>query len=366
MLAFGGSVPFSMEDDEKLDIHGSSLPIDVFSRLIVDNDFDSTIDALRKIDVTLPEIGSAKKMDYNGYEFPADGELVTPISEITKISLKPEKGREFINRGALVAAYDESLFGFDSLEGSAFFFSHALVILGEKDYVPVTYLMFNFYTRSQEIVERSERIKFSSDPSRDSKKDCAVGRVEFLLSQTPPNSVLLIDGPLIAGDAYTSVINAYERFGQENIMPVYFVKNSSSNMVTDNIDELRNKYHSDLHWAYNYLKPGERTSFFQYADRNNSVNSKVFCYLKAFNGSPQRVEMHSETYHKYQETTPEVMDMVQYLLICQGHAASPQVRPIAVAEAYAREVLKLVNVDKIIKNIGLIPTMNQNRFGWGA
>jgi len=37
------------------------------------------------------------------------------------------------------------------------------------------------------------------------------------------------------------------------------------------------------------------------------------------------------------------------------------VRPIAVAERYAREVLSVIDIDRRVK--GLTPTMNQTRFG---
>jgi hypothetical protein len=43
---------------------------------------------------------------------------------------------------------------------------------------------------------------------------------------------------------------------------------------------------------------------------------------------------------------------------------NPQVRSIAVAEAFARTTLKLVNFEQIMKELGIIPTMNQERFAW--
>ena len=56
--------------------------------------------------------------------------------------------------------------------------------------------------------------------------------------------------------------------------------------------------------------------------------------------------------------------MIYYQILVQGNDNDPQVRLIAIAEKYARSTLKLVNIDKILKKVGIIPTANQKRFGW--
>ena len=60
----------------------------------------------------------------------------------------------------------------------------------------------------------------------------------------------------------------------------------------------------------------------------------------------------------------EIMDLIYYLLLVQGDLRNPQVRPIAIAEKYARETIHLVDINKLTRDSGLIPTMNQERFGW--
>jgi len=134
--------------------------------------------------------------------------------------------------------------------------------------------------------------------------------------------------------------------------------------VTDEIKELHNQYNSDMHWSFEYLKQGQRTNFFKYADKRNPKNSKIFCYLKSFNVSPQRVEFHVDTYEKYQNQIPDLLDLIYYLILVQGDKKNPQVRPIAIAEKYARATISLFNLSKMMKDVGIVPTINQERFAW--
>jgi hypothetical protein len=316
------------------------------------------------MNVSLPSIFDHERLNYRDCPFPPTAELVTPISDVSKIELDAKRGADGLHDGLTIVAYDESVDRFDSLEGTAYCTSHSLVLIGRERYLPASYLTFYFYTRSRDIVDSSRHIKFSTNPEMDSKVDYLNDKVSFLKRTVPERTVLLIDGPLIAGDVYTRMIPAIEGFVERDVMPVFFVKNSASNMVTDNVPELKTKYNSDLHWAYKYLAKGERTSYFRYVDRNNPKNSKVFCYLKAFDGSPQRVEVHTGTFARYEHSLDDIMDVVYYLILVQGGTHNPQVRPIAVAEMYARATLKLVNVRSIMKEVGIVPTMNQQRFGW--
>jgi hypothetical protein len=77
-----------------------------------------------------------------------------------------------------------------------------------------------------------------------------------------------------------------------------------------------------------------------------------------------RVEFFVDTFERYSSSIGPVMDMLQYLTIVQGDIHNPQVRPIAIAEMYARETLKLVNFQRLMRESGLHPTMNQERFAW--
>jgi len=333
-----------------------------FNKVIVHPAFVDTIEEISKIALSLPDFTINVKHIPEEMLF-SKGELIVPVGSIKKISLNLKKGVEQLKRGFPITAYDESIDKFISLEGTAYSTSHSLVLLAPNSFIPANYLTFYFYTKSKALIERSKYIRFSPEPEIDSKKDYIRDRIRFLEKTVPGKSILLIDGPLIGGDVYTIMIQSIQAFHDKNIIPVFFVKNSSSNLVTDNIKELRKKYNSDLHWSYKFLKPGERTNFFIYRDRVNPRNAKAFCYLKAFTVSPQRIEVHLDTYNKYNSLINDLMELVYYLLIVQGNIKNPQIRPIAVAEMYARETIRLFDIYSLLRRAGITPTMNQNRFG---
>jgi hypothetical protein len=148
-----------------------------------------------------------------------------------------------------------------------------------------------------------------------------------------------------------------------DLIPIFLVKNSSSNLITDHVEKFKNKFNSDMHWSYLLLKNGERTCFVKYWD-DNSKNGKIFCYIKPHDLSPQRVEFHHSTFEKYGSSLlNNVMDLIYYLILVQGDEKNPQARPIAIAEKFARESLKMFNLDLLMKKIGFISTINQDRFG---
>lgn len=337
---------------------------DILNKLIIHPSFNSTVEDLNKKSIRVPKKAVIQELDYYNYVYPPNGKLLTVIDEIEKISLDPKVGQELANGDRPIMAYDESINRFSSLEGDAFLASHSLVINADEGYVPSNKITLYFYTRSKNICEGTQYIKHSVNPQSDSKKDFVLDKINFMKDCTVSNSILLIDGPLIGGDWYIHMIQAINEFLEKDVIPIFFVKNSNSNLVTDEIVEFKNRFNSDMHWSFNYLKPGERTNFFRYVDRGNEKNAKIFCYLKPFNVSPQRVEFHVDTFNKYRKKIPELMDLIYYLILVQGNARDPQVRPIAIAEAYARETIKLFNLQSLMKDVGIIPTINQERFAW--
>lgn len=333
-----------------------------FNKVIVHPTLEEAISEVSKLGVSLPDFTTNVFHNPEEMIIP-NGELVIPVGKIEKTKLNPSIGIDLLSKGFPIVAYDESINKFTSLEGIAYLTSHSLILLARESFIPVNYLTFYFYTKSEELVNKSKHIKLSIDPENDFKKDYMRDRINFLVKTVPENSILFIDGPLIGGDAYTIMMHSIKNFHTKNIIPIFFVKNSSSNLVTDNINELRKKYNSDMHWSYKYLQTNERTNFFIYQDKVNPANAKVFCYIKAFNISPQRVEFHKETFMKYVNLIDSIMDLVLYFIIAQGNLLNPQVRPIAIAELYARETIKLINLQKLLKEAGIVPTFNQTRFG---
>lgn len=332
--------------------------------LLIQSSFSDTLTALHKVNVSLPENPTPVQIDLQQFIFPPNGQLVTVVDEIAAINLEPRNGSRKMSSDRIIASYDESMNKFSCLEGSAYLISHSLIVTGETDFYPTGLLTFYFYTRSKDITNKSDFLKYSTDPDMDSKKDYIHDKIELLTKHTPPRSILLIDGPLIGGDVYTYMIRAIHEFLAKDIIPVFFVKNSSSNLVTDNIGGYFEKFNSDMHWAFKFLKKGQRTNFFKYVDKNNPDNAKIFCYLKAYDASPQRIEFHIDTFNKYREEIESIMDLILYLILVQGNLKNPQVRPIAIAEQYARELIRLADINKYFYGSGLIPTINQERFGW--
>jgi len=332
-----------------------------FNKILIHPDFNRTIEDLNKVGVRNHSIVPNENISGDNYTF-NEHEKVQSIGKIQKVDLDAHSILAKDNWNSLVA-YDESIDMYLCLEGTAYFTSHSLTLLGREQYLSSVFLTFYFYTKSLEISSRSKFIRLTEDSALESQKDYIQDRIKFLVETVPENTLLFIDGPLIAGDVYTYFIQTIEEFHKKNILPVFFVKNSSSNLVTNYVEELKGKYNSDLHWSYNVLSPGSRSNYFLYKDLNNPKNSKVFTYVKGFNVSPQRIEFHSDTFELYRSHIDELMNFIYYLLLVQGNLKNPQIRPIAVSEMYARESLKMMNIQKLMKKIGIVPTINQSRFG---
>ena len=333
------------------------------NKVILHPAFYDTIHEINKINVSFPYTPQLQEINYDIFSGISGGKLANIEEGLRVYDLNEKSGEKQCKENIFYSGYDESILKYVALEGVAYFTSHSLVIASKDEYVPANYLTFYFYTRSKNIIEHSKFIRYVQDVELESKRDYMKDKIDFLKEYSPSRTILFVDGPLIGGDLYTYMIQAIEDFLEKEVVPVFFVKNSDSNLVTDNIKELIGAYNSDMHWSYNFLKNGQRTNFFQYTDRKNPRNAKIFCYIKAYDISPQRIEFHIDTFRKYKDILVKVMDLIYYLLLVHGNKKNSQLRPIAIAEKYARETLKLINIYQLMKNSGLIPTMNQERFG---
>lgn len=334
--------------------------MDGFKKLILHPNFEDTLRELSKKDIFLPNYGVEQKL--TNLNFLTDSGKVSNLEEIKGYKLDALNGSNKA-RDYTFVAYDESWVKFAALEGTAYFTAHSTILTGEKDYLPMVMATFYFYTRSRAITSNSVHIKYAEDVEVAYTRDYLRDKVSFLLEYVPSHCILFIDGPIISGDLYTIIMDANEKFLQKEILPIFFVKNSTSNIVTSNTDGLRGQYNSDMHWLHTLLKPAERSCFFKYEDQVNRKNTKVFCYMKAFDSSPQRIEFHTDAYLIYKDSIQDVMDMVFYLMLVQGSKTNPQLRPIAIAEAYARSVLQVIDIDRYFKEAKISPTLNQVRFG---
>jgi len=300
-------------------------------------------------------------------EFPSADGIVTLLDEDLKVDLNPSKGAELVHDTFLLAAYDESIEKYDAIEGSAYLTAHSIIYLDNNEYLPIIKLDFGFYTCSSKISEGTEYIQKTDNIELTRSQDYVKFRDEFIkeiVPKFPNNTIFLIDGPLIGGNInyYTTKLNEY--LLNQNIIPIFIVKNSNSNLVTDYLIEYRNKFNSDMHWSYELLSKGQRTGFFCYQNKIKEEWGKIFTYVKSFDNSPQRIEFHTMTYKKYGKTQmKEILDVIYYLYLVQGNLKNPQVRPVVIAEQYAREAIKIINFKTMMKRIGLISTMNEERFG---
>lgn len=338
----------------------------ILNKILLHPAFKQTLIEISKIkEICFLPNPSKEKFDFEFLNSLEKGGIIHPLENGEIKQLDKKNGCNLAQNKYNLSAYDESFNKYFSLAGSGLLTSHSLVVHGESDYLSSNNLTFYFYTRSDEICNKSQYIKKSSDTDLDSRRDYSVDRTEFIIETTPDNCVLFIDGPLIGGVNNPYNVKMNEALLKKNVIPIFIVKNSNSNLVTDNIPSIKGKFNSDMHWAYTIQKPGSRTNFFKYEDTYNDEFSKIFCYLKTFDISPQRVEFHPKTYAKYQDIMEEMMDLIYYLILVQGNLKNPQLRSIAVAEKFARETLDLFDMSNLMRSLGLVPTMNQER-GFGG
>ena len=337
--------------------------MDYYSKLIVGEDFNKLIIELEKSNINfstdeIPKPNAFQASDYNG-----NGNIKV-LENQNVINLDPILGYEYIQDGKhLLSGYDESLISIPALEGTAYMFAHSLTILTNKKYIPIVKLSLNFYTKSRTLINNSTLIKYADDPTIKSKLDYVKDKSELLINYTPLNSIIFIDGPLIGEQLSDYNVKLNLELLNKGIIPIFIVKNSASSLVTDSI--YKGQYNSDFEFAFKTLKKGQRTCLYHYQDMYSKSKSKVFVYIKPYNNvSPIRFEFHEETYKFYKNQLNSIFNCIYYLLLSQGNNNDPQPKIVAIAEEYAREVLKTVNVNDIIFKSGLVPTMNYTRFGW--
>jgi hypothetical protein len=331
-----------------------------YNQLLFHPAFNETIKEIEKLNIRLPHNPIDISVNYDTPIY-NDGDIVIQIEDKNKYKLNAYNGQRRLSQYSSICSYDESIHKFMGLEGSAYITSHSLILMGKDDHIPKNLLTFYFYTRSKILLENTKYIKKSKDPDSDSKKDYNRDRKNFLSNNVPNNSILFIDGPMIGKQMTYDTLKLVEELNDKNINSIFFVKNSSGNLVTDYIDTLKDRFNSDMHWAYYYLKPGERSCLYKYQNKKFKKWIKIFCYIKTFDVSPQRIEMDINTYGSISKNIDELFDIIFYLALAQGDLKNPQIRPIAIAEKYARETLNLINLYDLLKYIGMTPTMNEKR-----
>lgn len=205
-------------------------------KIIVHPSFKTTISEIRKINVTITDLPKQESFDFTATLYPPNGKL-SAIDRITKVPLSASNGIE-ISRNFDFTGYDESKLNYKTLEGMAVFTAHTLILSGKTDYLPVSYLTFYFYTRSQELQTNFPLLSITDNPEAKSNEDYVLDRTKFLNDWTFDGTICFIDGPLIGGNMTGYTIKLVENLHKKHIIPIFVVKNSDSNLVADNIPSL--------------------------------------------------------------------------------------------------------------------------------
>lgn len=221
------------------------------NNLFIHPSFRKTIQAIKKEKITLPNEPSNVRINFEHLTSSNEKKL-SLMEKSGSYKLSPESGRD-LSKNNVILGYDESFDKFQTLEGVGFLTSHSLTLVSDEDYLATTCLTFNFYTRSKTLLSKDSNIKYASEENgndgNDSfetafKKDYLKDRSKFILKNIPSNSILLIDGPLIGGQMTRGTVDLNFELLKKGVIPIFFVKNSNSNIATDNMSELKGSYNS--------------------------------------------------------------------------------------------------------------------------
>jgi len=330
-------------------------------KIIIHPEFYKTIQAIEKNKFSMFQASNSTDFNFDPFTYPSGKNLLTKIEDTDVMVLNIQNGQQMVSKFPAIVGYDESMYVFPGLEGSSCLTSHCLVLHGKDEYLPVVMATYYFYTRSHRYSKVDLVLRCTQDIEEEMKKDYTNDRLNFLIENVPKTSVVFIDGPLIGGNLSYATRELNNKLLNKGAIPIFFVKNSNSNLVTDNDNKLKNSYNSDMDWAQKNFKMGERSPFFKYVDQKNRENGKIFAYFKTSILTVQRIEFDINTFEKYESIMNDLVDLSFYLLNVQGNNNNPQIRTIAIAEKYAREVLKYLKNSEL-RMFNFTPTMNAIRF----
>jgi len=294
------------------------------------------------------------------------------LEEDINYSLNIKNGEEFFNSYfSNICAYDESIMKIPSLKGTAYFTCHCIIQIQEGDFDPICSLTANYFTRAKDIANTSDIFHYIKVEDEIESVESVYKvyyhneRADLLLNNIPDHSILIIDGSLVGSQLTSRTKAMAKNLLERDIITIFVVKNSDSLMLVSDLKD-SGKYNSDLDWAEEKLDSGCRSSFIKYKDLKGG-HSEIFCYLKSFNNvSPLRISFLEEILTgKGNDLVNSLMDLIYYLVIDQGTPKDPQLRLISVAEMFAKDILKVANPYGKMQSIGLVPTVNQSRWGSG-
>lgn len=326
-------------------------------RVIFSANYQQTISSIKLINQSYSNTAQITKSGVSEMDLSKDSfiEIIPGYEEIFLIN------QDNLKSPKLLSAYDESILELNSLEGKVRCTTHSAVIQTEKEYIPAAYVTLKFFTKSKIIsgnnTEFGDIIR-SDDISAMQTKEYIKERQYFLEKASPSNSLMFIDGSMFSGASTSGNFVLIENLLSKGCRPIFFVKNSESNIVTERFDFAKG-FNSDLHWAYVNLKPGQVSPVFAYISKEG--RGKAMCFMKIFEKrSPVRLEFPLNPFRQgyYGD---EIFDTIYYQFLANGSSSNIQPRIIQISELYAREILKSTNIYKEVEKMGLVKSMNEER-----
>ncbi|MBC8444215.1 DNA double-strand break repair nuclease NurA [Candidatus Woesearchaeota archaeon] len=338
-----------------------------FEKALIVSNYHETLKDLgnKKIVFSPVEPTQSNLPNFSNYDPKAK---INILEKTNSISLDPSNGLDFINSYIPnILGYDESYLSIKSLKGTVYFTCHCIVRLLPNDFDPICLCTANYFTRAKDTAKKSKVFHYV-DADKNQTIDSLFRAKLFeekkglLSDHMTNNSILIIDGPLIGSMLGRKTMNLAKELLEKNIITVFVTKNSDSSLLINRLST--GNYNSDLDWASDNLIAGTRSSYMRYFDKNGH-QEEIFCYLKSFNNvSPLRVSFISDLLED-RDLINQIMEMLYYLVLDQGTPKDPQIRLISVAEMFAKDILKVSNPYGKVLQLGLVPTINQSRWGIG-
>jgi len=335
-------------------------------KITISENYFSTISAIKNITSESSNKQVRLISDYSSEEYISNGKSEIKILDDRFINLNPPK-TSLLHSGKikLLAGYDESILELNSLQGQLRCVSHVCCLQSEQAYTPVGYLSLKFFTKSLIIQEKStptSDIILTKDISKSINDNYHSERITFLQEYLPESSLVFIDGAIFSGANTSYNFKMCDEFKYRGITPLFFVKNSESELVKQSFDFAKD-YNNDLHWANSILNVKQRSQVFHYISDGDLNRSMIFTYIKVFeNRSPIRIEMPYSNYSSLELDFEEMLDFVCFQYYANGSTSNIQPRIIQISELYAREILKSTGIYQEVEKLGLTKIMNEVRF----
>ena len=171
--------------------------------VLVGDGFFDFFNNIKKMNIQLPEEPEPTIFEIR-FDKLFDGATIEKSDEVEDIfSLDVKNGCKLSNDdNILISAYDEAINKYSTLEGKAVYVSHSLIYLHDNKYYPINKLTMLFVTKSKLIANNIPNCIIADkwDIDTTANVEIAHQKRDFITAYSSDNSLLLIDGPFLAGD----------------------------------------------------------------------------------------------------------------------------------------------------------------------